>query len=158
AQGLEYRLYSELSQAGQKGLPPAQVPAAARVVIVDTLGALAAVYRAAHAAYVGGSFGKGVHNTMEPACFGLPVVFGPRYLNSYEARLMIGAGGAFPVKDSGQVEKIIGRLVEDEAFCRESGEKARQVVNANLGATARTLEALLGRYPGLVQNGAGEKR
>ncbi|MFH1071508.1 MAG: glycosyltransferase N-terminal domain-containing protein, partial [Candidatus Glassbacteria bacterium] len=89
SRGLDYRLYSEFNQANQKGRPPALVKLETRVVIVDTLGALAAVYRAAHVVYVGGSFGKGVHNTMEPACFGLPVVFGPRHLNSYEARLMV---------------------------------------------------------------------
>src|SRR5262249_53666648 len=61
----------------------------ARVVIVDTVGVLAEAYAHAHVAYVGGAFSTGVHSVIEPAIAGLPVVFGPRYDNSFEAKKLI---------------------------------------------------------------------
>ncbi len=124
-----------------------QVAPATRAVIVDTVGALAAVYRAADMAYIGGSFDSGVHNTMEPACFGLPLLFGPRHLNSYEARLMIEAGGAFCAQDAGQITKRAGRLIGDGEFRKKCGHSARRVVQANLGATDRTIRALADFLP-----------
>jgi len=146
---LSFELYSVLTGSGHKaGTPP--VAGGTRAVIVDTVGALAAVYRAAHAAYVGGSFGKGVHNVMEPACFGLPVIFGPRHLNSYEALLMIERGGAFPVKNSADIAQIAGHLIQDENFLGRAGQSARAVVTENLGATGRTLEALSRKFPEVI--------
>ncbi len=124
-----------------------QVAPATRAVIVDTVGALAAVYRAADMAYIGGSFDSGVHNTMEPACFGLPLLFGPRYLNSYEARLMIEAGGAFAAESAELIAQTAGRLIGDGEFRKECGHNARQVVQANLGATDRTIRALADLLP-----------
>jgi 3-deoxy-D-manno-octulosonic-acid transferase len=126
------------------------VASSTKAVIVDTIGVLAAVYRAADAVYVGGSFGRGVHNVMEPACFGLPVIFGPRHLNSYEALLMIQRGGAFPVEKGADIVEIAECLIKDESFLRQAGQSARAVVIENLGATGRTLEALSGRFSGVI--------
>ncbi len=89
---------------------------------------------------------------MEPACFGLPVIFGPRHLNSYEALLMIQRGGAFPVEKGADVVKIAERLIKDESFLHQAGQSARAVVIENLGATGRTLEALSGRFSGVIGN------
>ena len=146
---LSFELYSVLTGSG-RGAGTSTVAGGTRAVIVDTVGALAAVYRAAHVAYVGGSFGKGVHNVMEPACFGLPVIFGPHHLNSYEALLMIERGGAFPVRNSEDIVQIAGRLIKDENFLGQAGRSARAVVTDNLGATGKTLEALSRKFPEVI--------
>ncbi|HUU27754.1 MAG TPA: glycosyltransferase N-terminal domain-containing protein [archaeon] len=149
SQSLSCGLYSELAgglaRDGKTG--PTEVPRQTRAVIVDRVGVLAAVYRAADLVYVGGSFSTGVHNVMEPACFGLPVLFGPRYLNSYEARLMVQREGAFPVSSARELVERAERLIDDETQRRNAGEAARAVVTENLGATGRTLAALAERFP-----------
>jgi len=147
---LSYELYSVLKGRVETQGPSEAIRRETRAVVIDTVGVLAAVYRAADAAYVGGSFGKGVHNTMEPACFGLPVLFGPQHRNSYEATLMLEAGGAFAVRDSRQAASIISHFLTDEAFLRHSGERTREVVVNNLGATRNTIAALAQRFPGAV--------
>ncbi len=146
---LSFELYSILTGSGDRGTT-SPVSGNTRAVIVDTVGALAAVYRAADTVYVGGSFGRGVHNVMEPACFGLPVIFGPRHLNSHEALIMIERGGAFPVEKGADIVEIAGRLIENESFLRQAGRKARAIVTENLGATERTLEALSGKFPEVI--------
>lgn len=146
---LSFELYSALKGSGDRG-KTSPVASSTRAVIVDTIGVLAAVYRAADAVYVGGSFGRGVHNVMEPACFGLPVIFGPRHLNSYEALLMIQRGGAFPVEKGADMVKIAGRFLRDKSYLHQAGQSARAVVTENLGATGRTLEALSGRFSGVI--------
>ena len=148
--GLSYEHYSAFNTGTGRGERPARVQPGTRVVIVDTIGALAAVYRAADMAYVGGSFGTGVHNTMEPACFGLPLIFGPRHLNSYEARLMVSADGAFPVENENDIIEAGNKLLLDKDYRLASGGAARQVVEQNLGATTKTVRALAGAFPGVM--------
>ena len=147
---LSFELYSALADSDHRAGSSTNVASSTKAVVVDTTGVLAAVYQAADAVYVGGSFGKGVHNVMEPACFGLPVIFGPHHLNSYEALLMIDHGGAFAVKNSADLVQIAGRLIKDENFCHRAGQNARAVVRENLGATGRTLEALTRKFPGVI--------
>jgi 3-deoxy-D-manno-octulosonic-acid transferase len=121
-----------------------------RAVIVDRMGVLSAIYRAGDIAYVGGSFSTGVHNVMEPACFGLPVLFGPRHLNSFEARLMIERRGAFPVSSSRDICKTLQPLIENETARKKHGAAARAVVTENLGAVDRTLAALKEHFPEVI--------
>lgn len=146
---LSYELFSALAHpaSGSSTEPGTTVNETTRVVIVDRMGVLAAIYRAADIAYVGGSFSTGVHNVMEPACFSLPVIFGPCHLNSYEARLMIERRGAFPVSSSSDILRVVERLLADESARKEHGEAARAVVTENLGAVSRTLAALAARFP-----------
>ncbi len=66
----------------------------ARVLIIDNIGMLSSAYRYAYIAAIGGGFGKGIHNILEPACWGIPVVFGPRHENFREAVDLLNAGGA----------------------------------------------------------------
>ncbi|MBN2290342.1 MAG: hypothetical protein JXQ83_13490, partial [Candidatus Glassbacteria bacterium] len=157
SRSLPYRLYSALVPADSLpgDGPGARVDESTRAVIVDRVGVLAPVYRAADIAYVGGSFSTGVHNVMEPACFGLPVIFGPRHLNSFEARLMIGRRGAFPVSDSREIIRVVERLIEDQSGRKAHGEAARAVVAENLGAVERTLAALAGRFPAVIKSTEG---
>jgi len=142
-QGLSYESYSSFG-AGTESRK--RVAPETRAVVIDRVGVLAAVYRAASLVYVGGSFGKGVHNVMEPACFGLPVIFGPKHLNSYEARLMLAAGGAFAVDSSAAAVDAVEKILADPEACKQAGAAAQGVVRDNLGATERTLYELASRF------------
>jgi len=149
---LPYELYSALESAASVSdtEPGAVVNESTRAVIVDRMGVLAPIYRAADIAYVGGSFSTGVHNVMEPACFGCPVIFGPRHLNSREACLMIERRGAFPVSNSRDISRALERLLVDASARKEHGRAARDVVTENLGAVRRTLTALAERFPEVI--------
>jgi 3-deoxy-D-manno-octulosonic-acid transferase len=146
---LSFELYSTLTGGDKaRSLAPG-----IRAVVVDRMGVLAAAYRSADLAFIGGGFSSGVHNVMEPACFNLPVLFGPRHLNSYEARLMIEQGGAFPVSDRRGIVEAVERLLADSSLRVRAGQAARGVVTANLGATGRTLYALSSRFPEVISPG-----
>ena len=86
---------------------------------------------------------------------GLPVIVGPRRWNSAEALLMETRGGAFSVSNRAKLYAVMERLVEDEVFRREAGARAEAVVQENAGATERTLEKLLGQFPGIFSSGQG---
>jgi 3-deoxy-D-manno-octulosonic-acid transferase len=77
-----------------------------QILILDTIGILSKAYRYAHVAYIGGGFGKGIHNTLEPAAYGLPVAFGPRYKKFIEAHEFIKLNVAHSVNDVSQLLKF----------------------------------------------------
>lgn len=123
----------------------------ARVVLVDSIGVLAEIYRSGHLAYVGGSFTTGVHNTMEPAVCSLPVLFGPRIGNAEEAGELVRRGAGFVLRKPAEALAAARRLLADDDERVRLGQQARQVVLAQRGATARSLEVLrplLARRPG----------
>jgi len=108
---------------------------AKQVLVVDQVGYLAELYAIASIAYVGGGFGVNVHNTIEPAVHGIPVLFGPRYGNSPEAAGLIDAGAAKVVCDESELRQALTTFVEDATQLKKTGEKAAGYVNARLGAT-----------------------
>jgi len=90
---------------------------------------------------VGGAFhAAGLHSVLEPAAFGAPVVFGPRYANSREAGLLIAGDAATSVSDAPTLEIAIGHWLEDIAARRRAGDAAREIVRAGLGAAERSYE------------------
>jgi 3-deoxy-D-manno-octulosonic-acid transferase len=113
-----------------------------RVIIVDSIGILLILYAAAHVAYVGGSFRQGIHTVLEAAVYGVPVLFGPHHRNSQEPLMLVGQGGAFIVNDSGELERTLRNLLEDEAARRTAGDRAAGFVEGNVGATERFLQRL----------------
>ena len=92
---------------------------------MDTVGILAQLYAQTDIAYVGGSFGPGVHNVMEPAIQGKPVIFGPRHLNSLEARQLVERRGGFAVSNSDDIVNIVSEFLNNSGRRREAGQKAR---------------------------------
>ncbi len=110
-----------------------------RVLLIDRLGLLSRLYRFGQVAYVGGGFGAGIHNTLEAAVYGVPVVFGPKYHKFREAEDLITAGGAFAVSDYASLSEAI-----DEAFAHhdEYGRNASAYVRSETGATNRIYDAL----------------
>lgn len=119
---------------------------ARRVAIIDTIGMLARLYKQTHLAYVGGSFSTGVHNVMEPAVFGQPVVFGPVHMNSFEALELIKAGCAFGATDTFSIEAALARFLVDDSLREQTGTRAMALIRDNIGATGKILTILTGRY------------
>lgn len=106
------------------------------VLIVDTIGILSRLYRYATIAYVGGGFNEsGIHNILEAAVYGKPVIFGPEYEKFAEAVALVDAGGAFSIESALELEALLNRLLNDSEVLRTAGEISRQYVNANNGAT-----------------------
>ena len=113
-----------------------------RVLIVDSIGILLVLYAYAHVAYIGGSFRQGIHNVLEAAVFGIPVVFGPRHRNSQEPLQLVERGGGFVVNDGEEMYRTLRNLLEDDAARTTAGTRAAQFVHSNLGATDRFLKHL----------------
>lgn len=113
-----------------------------QIIIVDSVGILLTLYHYAHIAYVGGSFRQGVHNVLEAAVYGIPVLFGPRHRNSQEPLQLTGFGGAFVVNDTHELTRTLHNLLQDDEARTTAGEHAAQFVHAHLGATARFLKHL----------------
>ena len=107
------------------------------VLLVDTIGSLASIYAYGDVAYVGGGFNASVHNVLEPAVYGLPVIFAPNFTKSAEAQTMLKMGSAFCVKNEEDLRNI---LLQKEAL-EQAGLKNKSFVEENLGGTAVVMEA-----------------
>ena len=122
---------------------------ASDVILVDRVGVLGDLYALADVAFVGGGFhAAGLHSVLEPAAFGAPVLFGPRYEASRDALLLLENGGGHAVSDIPSLEQAIALWLEDRATRLAAGSNARAVVSRGLGAAERSLrvvEALLDR-------------
>ncbi len=112
------------------------------VIIIDTVGILAKLYMLADIAFVGGSFHGSVHNVMEPAAMGKPVIFGPTIQNAYEASLLMETGAAKLVNTSQQMANVITEWLICEEKRVNAGSNGRQMIENHLGAVERTLQHL----------------
>ncbi len=113
----------------------------AQVFIVDTVGILTKVFSYADAAYIGGGFDKeGVHNVLEPATFGLPVVIGPVYSNFKEAVDLVKLGGCKVVNDQSSFNKSLKTLYTDPDYRKEKGKISKVYILKNTGATKIILD------------------
>lgn len=107
----------------------------AELLVLDTMGQLAAAYYYGDIVYVGGGFGKAVHNTMEPAVFGNPVLFGPAHTKFYEAVNLRQCKGAAAFATQAEVAECIRVLLQHTAERRYMGKQAREYVETHAGAT-----------------------
>lgn len=114
------------------GLPPENT----EVLVVDRIGLLSSIYSVADLVYIGGGFGNGIHNILEPAVYGLPVIFGPKYGKFPEAGVLLSRGGAFTYSTEGELIPILDRLVGDEAYRRACGDVSGAFIRESAGATA----------------------
>lgn len=114
------------------------------VMIVDTIGQLAKIYRYAKFAYVGGGMKKsGLHNTLEPAAYGIPVVIGKYFGKFQEAVLLEKKGGIRSVKSSEGFEKISKALINDEKLVERIGKINKDYVTLGKGATQQIIETII---------------
>jgi 3-deoxy-D-manno-octulosonic-acid transferase len=113
-----------------------------RVLVVDTIGLLSSIYRYGDIAYIGGGFGVGIHNTIEAAVFGMPVIFGPNYKHFREACALIDAGGGFSITGYNQLEQLLDQTPDEH---KQQGMKAGAYVESELGATERIYNELFNK-------------
>jgi 3-deoxy-D-manno-octulosonic-acid transferase len=114
-------------------------PDAYDVLIVDTIGVLSKLYRYGEFAYVGGAFGKGLHNILEAACYGVPIFFGNKNYSKFkEANDLINRGGAFEVADYHELKQKY-ELLNDPASFMLACDVTKQYVDENLGATEKIM-------------------
>jgi 3-deoxy-D-manno-octulosonic-acid transferase len=113
----------------------------AQLLIVDNVGMLSSLYQYGTIAFIGGGFGKGIHNILEAATFGLPVIFGPNYQKFTEAKELIKLGGAFSVNDILEFEKTL-ILLSDEQVLKTASVISKMYVQGRVGATEKILDAV----------------
>jgi 3-deoxy-D-manno-octulosonic-acid transferase len=105
------------------------------VFVVDAVGFLSSLYRFGTLAYVGGGFGAGIHNILEAAVFGIPVIFGSSYKKFCEATDLVQQGGAFSVSSSAELLSVVDTLSNNRQRCEQSGSTCRSYVQQHKGAT-----------------------
>lgn len=106
-----------------------------QVLIIDSVGMLSSIYKYGQIAYIGGGFGVGIHNTLEAATFGLPVIFGPNYARFREAKDMVNLNAAFSVSDYGSLDNVMQKLLNNAPLLLKSSETAKNYVQEKAGAT-----------------------
>tara|TARA_R110002073_G_scaffold108336_9_gene243617 strand:- start:47671 stop:48924 length:1254 start_codon:yes stop_codon:yes gene_type:complete len=110
------------------------------VLIIDTIGLLTKIYSYADVAYVGGGFKTGLHNTLEPATFGIPIVIGPQFEKFREAVELVEQKGCISVNNQEEFSSIFKQLKTDEGFRMKTGTINNQYIKENIGATAQIME------------------
>jgi 3-deoxy-D-manno-octulosonic-acid transferase len=106
-----------------------------QVLIIDSVGLLSSLYRYGNIAYIGGGFGVGIHNILEAATFGLPVIFGPNYKRFKEAVDLIDEGGAFSISEYNELRLALNNLIDNENKRVKASEICRTYVAKNVGST-----------------------
>lgn len=110
------------------------------VLIVDTIGLLTKIYSYADIAYVGGAFGTGLHNTLEPAVFGIPIIIGPDYLGFNEAEALVSQKGILTVNNKETFLAIMSNLLENPQYVSHTGKVNSDFVHKNRGASIQIME------------------
>ncbi len=111
----------------------------AEILIVDTIGLLTKIYSYADIAYVGGAFTKGLHNTLEPAVFGVPVIIGPDFSGFKEAEELVALKGIFPITNKADFTKLADKLILDIDFRRSTGNINASYISKNKGASIQIM-------------------
>ena len=109
------------------------------VLIIDNIGMLNTLYSYATIAYVGGGFGKGIHNILEAVIYEIPVIFGPKYYKFKEAKDLINLQVAFSISNVKQLQQIILNTQTQQQKL-DLQRRVKDYINANLGATRIILE------------------
>jgi len=112
------------------------------VLIIDNIGMLSSLYRYATVAYIGGGFGRGIHNTLEAAIFGCPVCFGPNYQKFQEARQLIDCGGARSYQTASQLCDILSQWFDDDTSRQAAAKACNDYMQSHLGATRQITDTI----------------
>jgi len=113
-------------------------PADQQVLLIDNIGILSSVYQYGKIAYIGGGFGTGIHNTLEAAAFGLPVIFGPKYDKFQEAKDLLALQAAISIGSAEELSAAFIKLQKDE----QAGPAAKKYVEDKTGSTAQIVKHL----------------
>ena len=117
-------------------------------LIIDCFGMLSSIYRYGEIAYIGGGFGAGIHNTLEAAVYGVPVLFGLRYHKFKEAKDLIRVGGGFALSDGKAFEALLDELVSHREKLALAGRSAGDFVHRQTGATELILPQIIEKLKG----------
>jgi 3-deoxy-D-manno-octulosonic-acid transferase len=108
----------------------------AQVIIIDNIGMLSSLYELADVAYIGGGFNdSGIHNILEAAVFGKPIIFGPEYEKFSEANDLLDRGGAFSIENALELETLLDKLIADNELLKNTSEISKKYVYEKQGAT-----------------------
>ena len=121
------------SQANEQNVLESQV------IIIDNIGLLSSLYKYGDIAYIGGGFGKGIHNVLEAATFGLPLFFGTNYHQFNEAVQLVNLKAAFVVNNYSNLENQLKTLLANKILIKSTGEIAKEYVVSNHGSTIKIL-------------------
>ena len=114
-----------------------------QVIIIDNIGMLSSLYQLADVAYIGGGFNdSGIHNILEAAVFGKPIIFGPVYEKFAEATQLVIEGGAFSIENALELEKLLDSLLKDEFLLAKTGAICKKYVLEHGGATQKIMKYL----------------
>ncbi|MDC6404674.1 MULTISPECIES: 3-deoxy-D-manno-octulosonic acid transferase [Maribacter] len=126
-------LYSSISQKTKDDT---------QVLIIDSIGVLTKIYSYATVAFVGGGFATGLHNTLEPAVFGIPVIIGPNYKGFLEVEDLVKLGGILPIKDEKGFKSAADKLLQDAITSQKIGQINSQYILNNKGASIQIMEGI----------------
>jgi len=113
-----------------------------KIIIIDSIGILLTLYYYADVVFVGGSFKEGVHNVLEPAVYGLPLVFGPEIEISREAQEMLKRGGGKIVNNKKEAYRALRTLSNDPLERKRMGDICMKYVNENIGASVKIISEI----------------
>ena len=125
-----------LSEANEKNIQQKDC------LIIDSFGLLSSIYRYGEIAYIGGGFGKSIHNILEAAVYGIPVIFGPKFDKFKEAKDIIASGGGFTISSPQEFPILMDKLLPNRQQLQSAGKIAGDFVSTNAGATDKILEKL----------------
>ncbi|TAJ14888.1 3-deoxy-D-manno-octulosonic acid transferase [Marinilabiliaceae bacterium JC017] len=114
-----------------------------KVMIVNTMGMLSAIYKYGQVAYIGGGFGSGIHNTLEAATYSMPVIFGPNYKKYKEACDLVDLKAGFEIVKGSDFDLLMGKFWEESGFLSTSGVSAGAYVAKMCGATSLIMDQVI---------------
>lgn len=130
------RPYVRYTQATQENVEQADC------LIIDCFGLLSSIYRYGEIAYVGGGFGVGIHNVLEAAVYGIPVLFGPNNQRFQEARQLLATKGCFEIHNYEEFKQQMDRLTADADYLKQCGKRSGDYVKQHAGASDKVLSAV----------------
>jgi len=113
-------------------------------LIIDCFGLLSSIYRYGNIAYIGGGFGAGIHNTLEAAVYGIPVIFGPNFSKFHEAKELIACGGAESIDSEEALVAVLEGWISNDKTRINAGEMAGEMVKKGSGGTEIVLKTIFG--------------
>ena len=111
-------------------------------LIIDSFGLLSSIYRYGQVAYVGGGFGVGIHNILEAAVYGVPIIFGPNFKKFREAQELIEQGGAYSIADNQSFRGLVDEFFEYDNILQNAGNNAGKYVSSNTGVVKKVMNIL----------------
>lgn len=126
------------------------VPGECQVLIIDSIGVLSSLYRYGDMAYIGGGFGVGIHNILEAATYGLPVIFGPNYSKFKEAIDLAERGGAYAIHNQNELNTTFKTLLENPENLKNSAAVCKKYVEKNTGATSVIIKKVFNKQHSLA--------